>query len=118
MRLAALLFLGSALGFAGNWSGILVDSKGYASEQSNVNKNPMTLDRDMAFEVRYCSPNVRTKAFSVVLPDWDSLEFDSAGNAKAAELARKTSKKSVLDVTVIGDLNKDRIKVASISSDR
>ena len=33
--------------FAGNWSELLVNSKCYASEESNRNKDPTTVDRDM-----------------------------------------------------------------------
>jgi hypothetical protein len=116
MRLATLLILASTLGFAGSWSGLLVDAKCYASEQTNVNKDATTVDRDMNGEIRYCSPGARTKSFGVVLPDWDSLKFDSAGNAKAAQLIRSAGKRSVLDVTVTGTQKKDRIEVSSLSA--
>ena len=118
MRLAILLLLASTLCFAGSWSGFLVDSNCYASEQSNVNKDSSTVDRDMGMEVRYCSPNADTKIFAVVLPDWDSLKLDSAGNAMAAELVRRTSKQRLFAVTVTGDLNHDTVKVDSLSANR
>jgi len=94
MRLLTLLFLASALSLAQSWSGYLVDSKCYADEQANKNKDPGTIDGDMDLELRQCSPNARTKTFGVVLPDWDSLQFDAAGNAKAAEMIRNFGKGS------------------------
>jgi len=118
MRLATLLMLASTLGFAESWSGLLVDSKCYANEQTNVNKDATTVDRDMNAEIRYCAPDAKTKSFGVVLLDWDSLKFDSAGNAKAAELVRSDGKRSVLDITVTGTQKKDGIGVSSLIATR
>jgi hypothetical protein len=118
MRLATLLFLVSTSGLAANWSGFLVDSRCYQSEQTNVNKNTTTVDRDMNAEVRYCSPNAKTKAFAVVLDNWDSLGFDAAGNTKAAALVERDGKRSVLKVTVSGTRNKATIQVGSVSVDK
>ena len=114
-RFATLLFLAPVLSFAGSWSGLLVDSNCYASQLRNTNKDPSTVERDMNTEVRYCVPNPHTKIFAVVLPDWDSRKLDPSGNTKAAELVRQAGKKSLLEVTVTGDLTKDVIHVASIS---
>lgn len=51
-----------------------------------------------------------------MFPDWDNHTLDPAGSIKAAELVRQAGKKSLLEVTVTGDLNKDGIiHVASIS---
>ena len=118
MRLATLLLLASTLGFADTWSGVLVDSKCYASEQTNVNKDATTVDRDMNSELRYCSPSAKTKNFGLVLPNWDSLRFDSAGNAKAAELVRTTQKGSLLGVKVTGERSKNTIDVGAISAEK
>jgi hypothetical protein len=115
IRFATLLFLAPVLSFAGTWSGLLVDSNCYTSELSNTNKDPTTVDRDMNREVRYCAPKPHSKIFAIVLPDWDSRKFDPTGNTRAAELVRRAGKKSLLEVTVTGDLNKDVIHVASIS---
>jgi len=120
MRLAASLFLSCALSFAGSWSGVLVDSKCYDAEQRNVNPTDTltNFDRDGNREIRYCSPRPKTKSFAVVPFDGPSLNFDSAGNAKAAELVRKTGKKSLLAVTVTGELDSNTIKVDSIAMAR
>jgi hypothetical protein len=116
-RLAALLCLSSALGFAGSWSGALVDSKCYDAEQRNVNPTDTltNVDRDGNREIRYCSPSAKTKLFAVVQSDGPSLKLDSAGNAKAAELVRNIGKKSPLAVAITGEINRDTIKVDSIS---
>lgn len=117
MRLAALLLLGSALGFAETWSGVLVDSNCYHDDQTNVNKDESTTVRDMNLEVRQCAPNEKTKAFAVVLPDWSSLKLDAPGNAKASAIVQKSEKKSAIEVMVTGDLeNNHTIKVVSISA--
>ena len=76
VRLTALLCLVSALGFANNWSGVLVDSKCYASEESNVNPGDTDtyVDRDRNFELRYCHPTARTKSFAIVQESGESPE--------------------------------------------
>ncbi len=118
-RLAVFLFLASGPAWADGWSGMLVDSKCYASEERNVNPTDTAMaDRDMNGEVRYCSPSAKTKAFAVVQPDWSSLKFDSAGDAKAAELVRKAGRKSYFSVVVTGERTKDTINVKSISEAR
>jgi hypothetical protein len=117
MRLAALLCLAATPSFARSWSGFLVDSKCYDIEEQNVNpRDTLTsVDRDRDLEVRLCAPNAKTKSFAVVRSDWLSLKFDSAVNAKAAELVRQIHKKSVFLVTVTGEKNKTTVKVDSIS---
>ena len=115
MRLLPLLILTSGLAFAETWSGYLVDSKCYAEAQTNINKDASTVERDMSVEIRQCSPRAGTKDFSVVLPNWDSLKFDSAGNAKAAEIVRSANPKP-MPVTVTGNRNRDAIRVDSISA--
>jgi hypothetical protein len=116
MRFATLLLLAPVLSFAGTWSGLLVDSNCYTSELRNTNKDPTTLERDMISDVRYCAPKPHTKVFSIVFPDWDNHELDQTGNMKAVELARQAGKKSLLEVRVTGDFNKDgSIRVSSLS---
>jgi len=116
IRLAALFCLGSALSFAESWSGVLVDSRCYDSMQRNVNPTDTltNVDRDMNQQIRYCSPNARTKSFAVVLPEGMSFRLDSAGNAEAAQLVRKAGKKSRFVVAVTGTITKGTVKVDSI----
>ena len=52
----------------------------------------------MDWDVRYCSPSAKTKAFAVVLQDWSSLKFDSAGDVITAALLRKAGRKPYFSV--------------------
>jgi len=117
MRLAALFCLSSALSFAGIWTGALVDSKCYASEERNVNPtDTMTyVDRDRNLEIRFCTPRAKTKSFAIVQADGTVVTLDAGGNAKAAELVRGTGKQSRFAVAVTGALSKDTISVDSIA---
>lgn len=116
IRLAALFCLASALSFAESWSGVLVDSRCYDSMQRNVNPTDTltNVDRDMNQQIRYCSPNAKSKSFAVVLPEGMSFRLDSAGNAEAAQLVRKAGKKSRFVVAVTGTITKGTVKVDSI----
>jgi len=118
MRIAALLCLGCAMGSAGNWSGVLVDSKCYDTEERNVNPfdGSTDVDHDRGLEIRICRPSAHTKSFSVVKKeDGVSFRLDAAGNAKAASLVRKAGKKTYFVVTVTGEMSKGTAKVDSIS---
>lgn len=115
---AVILSMAAAAAFAAkSWSGFLVNSDCYAAEERNV--NPMDtntyVDRDRDFEVRYCSPNAKTKSFTLVDHDGLSYTLDPAGNAKAADIVRQAGKKRVIEVTVTGEKSKNVIQVISIS---
>lgn len=115
--LTFLVSLAAARAFAENWSGVLVDARCYASEQSNINPQDTDtyVDRDRNFELRYCHPKTRTNSFAIVQESGDPLKLDSAGNTKAAEIVQNHKTKSNLFVAVTGDLKKDTIQVSSIS---
>lgn len=117
--ISALICLGGAPLFAGTWSAYLVDSKCYTTVEQN--KSPTdTLDyvnRDRSLEVQLCSPNEKTKAFALVPENGDvRLDLDAAGNAKAVELVRKTSKRVFFTVTVTGQEEKNELSVSSITA--
>jgi len=114
MRLAALLFCLSAAGFAGTWSGYLVDSKCWTSRQENVSLDTSTVSRDMRMDLYYCLPGYKTKSFAVVLDDWTALKLDPAGNERAVDLVRRAGKRSLIDVTVTGILDRKTIHSAFI----
>jgi len=119
-RLAALACLSSALSFAGNWSGILVDSRCWDIQENNRGGTLVYDGRDGNLEIRLCSPGAKTRSFSVVLADGNSLKLDAAGNTKAAELIldngkKENGKKAQATVVVTGETSKDAIKVDSIS---
>ncbi len=114
---AALVILAATPAFAKSWSGFLVDSNCYESEERNKGPNDTLnyVNRDKDREVRYCSPNAKTKSFTFVDHDGIGFRLDPAGNAKAAEIVPKTGKSHVLEVTMTGEKNKDLIEVNSIS---
>jgi hypothetical protein len=118
--LAAFFSLASALGLAENWSGALVDPKCYEALERNVSPRDTLIyvDRDTNQEIRYCTPNAKTKLFGIVEHDGTNWRFDPAGNAKAAELVRTIHKKDRLDVIVTGEMSGKTIKVDSISVPR
>jgi hypothetical protein len=120
MRIAVLFCLSAALGFAGTWSGALVDSKCWGYEEANVNPSDTQtyVDRDRNTEIRYCAPSAKTKSFAVVQSDGTSLRLDSAGDVQAAELVRKTGKKARFAVAVTGEMSRQTIKVDTISMAR
>lgn len=117
IRLTILVLVSAGLSLAEMWSGSLVDSKCYESEERNVNPNDTltAVDRDINMELRSCSPQAKTMSFTLVQTDGESFRLDAAGNAKAAELVRKTGKKPRLAVVVNGEAVKHTIHVESIS---
>src|ERR1700733_15699369 len=114
MRLAAIASLSSALGLAESWSGTLVDSKCWNTEENNTKGVSVYVDRDRNMEVRLCSPKANTKSFALVLPDGYTLKLDPSGNAKAAGIIQSTGRKSPVMVAVTGETSNNAIKVDSI----
>jgi hypothetical protein len=116
-RLAVFLCLSSALSFAASWSGALVDSKCYASEERNVNPTDTStyVDRDKNLEIRQCAPKAKTKSFTFVDQDGLSFKLDDAGNVKAADLFQKTGKRRYYAVAITGQMSNKTIAVDSIS---
>ena len=116
MRVAVLFCLAIAPGFAGSWSGSLVDSNCYDILVRNVNPFETSPGaRDWGQMIQYCAPSKKTKAFAVVLDDLTRRKLDSNGNSKAAELVRKVGKKSRFVVVVAGEVSGKTLKVDSIS---
>lgn len=116
-RIGVLFCMSSALSLAGNWSGVLVDSRCWASEESNINPDDTSIyvDRDRSFEINACKPKAKTKSFTLVNPDGTSLRLDSAGDAKAAELVRTAGKERIYRVAVKGNVNQRTLNVDSIA---
>ena len=117
VRVVALFCLSSALGYAENWTGALVDSNCYEFRERNVNPTDTLtyVDRDTREEIRYCSANAKTRTFTIVLREGTSFRLDAAGNTEAAQLVRNTGKKTLFIVAVTGTRSKNTIKVGSIS---
>ena len=115
--IAALVCMAATPALANSWSGYLVDSRCYASEERSVNPN-YTYNhayRDADNEIRICSPNAKTKSFSIVVHSGFGFRLDPVGNEMAAELVRRMDKKHRLEVTVTGQKGKDLIEVSSLS---
>ncbi len=119
-RLAFLFCLASGFAFAESWSGDLVDAKCFAAEQRNVGSKDTLIyvDRDLNLEVRYCHPTAKTKTFGIVQPGGVLLEFNAAGNTKAADLVRQTGKVELLRVNITGEQSKNTVDVNSLSPAR
>jgi len=117
VQICAMGALLSTRAFAGSWSGMLVDSGCYEMEERNVTLKAEEVNHDRDFEIRQCAPKAMSKSFAVVQQSGEMFKLDSAGNAKAAELVRKTEKKSALRVTVSGEMSKATVKVDSIVLD-
>lgn len=114
VRISFLLCLASTLVFAGTWSGVLVDSGCWASEEHNVRDTAVYVDRDRNLEVNACAPKAGTKSFALVKLDGTSVLLDSAGNQKAQEIVRSVHGKSVYRVSVTGNETANRVTVGSI----
>ena len=113
----ALFCLASAMASAQTRSGYLVDSKCYASLESNRSPGDTQMDvnRDRGSEVRYCRATAKTRSFTVVQVDGQSFQLDSVGNAKSAQLAAKVATKAPLFVTVTGVMSGKTVKTEAIS---
>lgn len=120
---AALICLTPTPGLAQSWSGTLVDSKCYDSEERSFNPFDISpnLDRDKDQEIRRCTPNSKTKTFAVVEQGGQAtFKLDPFGNERAVALVRKYGrefgKKSLREVTITGERKGDTILVHSISN--
>ena len=120
MRIVALLFLTSALGFAGAWSGTLVDAGcwGYMENDVGQKTTEQYVDRDRNEEVRLCAPNAKTKTFAVIPPDGIGLTLDANGGATAAALVKTQPGHKVIRVTVSGERTRNSIQVSSLAAAR
>jgi hypothetical protein len=114
MRLAVLLFSIATAGFAGSWSGYLVDSHCWSSRETNVSQIETRVDRDMQSTLRYCSPTADTKAFALVLDDWSSVSLDAAGNERAIGLVRGGAQPAHIHVTISGTRGGGMITTGSV----
>ena len=114
LRLTCLSCLVSMLGFAGNLSGWLVDSKCFASLSSFRGEPESSWDANSA--IRYCSPEKKTHSFAVVRQDDGSpFSFDPAGNEKVLELRVNADNKFVYLVNVAGQTGRHMVYVRAIS---
>lgn len=64
---------------------------------------------------RSCALQCSKAGYGILTADGSFLKFDSAGNAKAVELLKSTTKTDHLRVKVSGDRQGDELAVQSIS---
>ena len=121
---AAAICLAAAPAFATqqaqqrSWSGFLVDSGCYEALERNTNPwdTSTFVDRDRNWEVRYCSPSLKTKSFTLVDRDGLSHKLNPEGSTKAADFVRANGKKDTMAVTLSGEQSDKTIQVDSIES--
>jgi len=118
LRLVSLCCLTSMLGFAGSWSGVLVDSKCYASRLNDRSDTPSWVNWDRGLAVRYCSPNKKTRSFAIVQQDGWTYKLDPAGNEKALALLQRKDKNSLYVVAIKGEMDRNILKVDAILAAR
>jgi hypothetical protein len=115
LRLVVLFGCATALAYADNWTGVLVDAGCYASQQRNVSQDAVASGMDLDIVVRSCAPNHKSKSFVVVMDDGQVLTLNSEGNDKAAEILRSNAYKHPMRVAVTGTTGKKVLAVVSMS---
>ncbi len=93
-------FLFAGVSLAATWSGTLVDV--------------ICKAKDLASHTAKCGVACAKSGFGVVLADGKFVKFDESGNAKALAALKSTTKEKDLKVKVIGELDGETVKVASI----
>jgi len=96
----AIAILMSTAMFAESWTGTLVDS------------NCKT--KDLASHTKQCLMGCAKSGIGIVLSDGKFVKFDEAGNAKALEVLKASSKDNDLKAKVTGKLDGDVLKVESV----
>ena len=97
-NLLILFSLASALCFAENWTGKLVDAACVEQAQGKAAN---------------CMPTTKTGAFALDTGDGKVFRLDAAGNAKAAAMVKAGKADTV---TISGAMNGETVKVDSISA--
>jgi hypothetical protein len=113
-RVAVLLGVITAVGFATTWTAPLVDAKCYESLENNTGPDLIYVDRDFAGMIRYCAPKAKTTSFAIVQPGGIPLRLDPRGNSQAAELVQAAGQKRILLVSVVGQRVHKTLQVARL----
>ncbi len=93
------------LAAAQNWDNVtLIDAMCAAKAKADPDAHP-----------RSCALQCSKAGYGILTADGNFLKFDSAGNAKAAELLKSTTKADHLRVKVNGERQGDQLAVESIS---
>ncbi len=118
MRIAVLACLSSTLGLAESWSGTLVDSRCWDSEENNTRATSTYVDRDANSRSGFARRKQKRDLLWLCYPVALTSKLDAAGNERAAELVRKSDKRNAVAVVITGETNGNTIKVNSISMAR
>jgi len=105
-RLFAVAALLAAFGLAasaGEWSGHLMDSMCAAKMKDKA-----------AGHKAKCALSCAKTGFGIVTPEGKFIKFDEAGNAKAQEALKATTKDQDLTIKVTGTIDGDAIQVESL----
>lgn len=99
-RIFATAILMSTAMFAESWTGTIVDT------------NCKT--KDLASHTKQCVLGCAKSGLGIVLSDGKFVKFDEAGNAKALEVLKASSKDKDLKAKVTGKLDGEVLKVDSV----
>lgn len=99
-KIFALSLVFGTMAFAESWTGTLVDTS--------------CKGKDLASHTKKCTMGCAKSGLGVVLSDGKFVKFDEAGNAKALEALKASSKEADLKTKVTGKLDGDVIKVEKV----
>jgi hypothetical protein len=99
-KIFATAILMSTAMFAESWTGTIVDT------------NCKT--KDLASHTKQCVLGCAKSGLGIVLSDGKFVKFDEAGNAKALEVLKASSKDKDLKAKVTGKLDGEVLKVDSV----
>ena len=103
-RLVTLMALLGAAAWAGEWNGYLMDAMCAAKMKDKA-----------ATHKAKCALSCAKTGFGIVTADGKYVKFDEAGNAKAQEALKGTTKDQDLKIKVTGTLEGDALQVESLS---
>lgn len=105
--LTALLLACSLVLAAEEWHGYLIDTMCAAKLKNNKDK--------VAAHKTKCAIGCSMSGYGILTSDGKYVKFDEAGNTKALEALKATSKDQDLTAMVTGTMEGDMIKVESVA---
>ena len=108
-KLGLALGLLSALGYAENWTGKLIDAACHDKSQQNPADSKQTTD------LAGCAATASTTSFAIQTSDGKVYKLDASGNAKAATALKGNPDNKNATATVAGSMEGQTVKVDSIS---
>jgi N-acetyl-beta-hexosaminidase len=99
-KIFALSLVFGAMAFGESWTGTIVDTG--------------CKTKDLASHTKKCVMGCAKSGLGVVLSDGKFVKFDEAGNAKALEALKASTKETDLKAKVTGKLDGDMLKVEKV----